>query len=97
MPARKRRQRVDVRNLHGLCHRLGRGYDGLSTAFLGAAETAFGALLGRLWIGRPRGPASSTDLGDADLSAVAGLSVDLAAVRGNVTTDRAGTSRVSVL
>ena len=41
-------------------------------------------------------PGFSTDFVAAGLAAIAGLSVDLAVVWGNATTDRAGTSRVSV-
>ena len=72
---------------------------GLSTVFLAGAEAAFsGPFFVECWAAAR--PGFSTDLAKglagAGLAAFAGSSVDLAVVWGNATTDRAGTSRVSV-
>jgi hypothetical protein len=66
------------------------------SAVLAAAGAAFsGGLLGVDWAAAR--PGLSADLDEAGFAAVAGLSVDfVSAAWGNVATDLAGTSRVSV-
>src|SRR5205823_6892188 len=67
---------------------------GLSTDFLVATETLLGAgFLAAGWAAAR--PGFSTDSFFAGFAAAAGLSVELAVVWGNATTNRAGTSRVS--
>ena len=67
---------------------------GLSTDFLAAAWTGLVAGFFGWAAARPGFP---TDGFFAGFAAETGLSVDIAVVRGNATTNRAGTSRVSVL
>ena len=72
-----------------VCTRICAGLAGLATA------TGSGFRTGILdWAAARSG--FTADLGCAGLADVAGLSADLAVVRGNATTDRAGTSRVSI-
>src|SRR4051794_40731752 len=68
---------------------------GLSTDFLVATETALATgFLTEGWAAAR--PGFSADSFFAGFAAAAGLSVELAVVWGNATTNRAGTSRVSV-
>jgi hypothetical protein len=72
---------------------------GLSTIFSGgffavAAAVPFWSFLMLDWAAAR--PGFATDFIETGFAASAGLSVDLAVVWGNATTDRAGTSRVSI-